>query len=202
MVEKPFNPLDKVNLGISIVNAIYSSEAKRLSDIESFPGAGVYAIYYKGSFPEYNFIISKNKSEFILPIYAGKAVPDGARKGGVLSSNVSGPYLFKRLNDHKKSIEQTANLSINDFYFRYLLVDDIWIPLGEALLIEKYKPLWNTVLDGFGNHDPGSGRYKQQVSPWDVLHPGRSWAAKLQDGKAVQEIKKLIEDYRIKYEKK
>jgi len=70
------------------------------------------------------------------------------------------------------------------------------------MLIEKYKPLWNTVLDGFGNHDPGSGRYKQQVSPWDVLHPGRSWAAKLQDGKAVQEIKKLIEDYRIKYEKK
>jgi hypothetical protein len=26
-------------------------------------------------------------------------------------------------------------------------VDDIWIPLGESLLIEMFSPLWNKVLD-------------------------------------------------------
>jgi hypothetical protein len=43
-----------------------------------------------------------------------------------------------------------------------------------------FSPLWNRKIDGFGNHDPGSGRYNQQRSPWDVIHPGRPWAAKLQ----------------------
>lgn len=33
-------------------------------------------------------------------------------------------------------------------------------------------------LDGFGNHDPGKGRYEQAKSDWDVLHEGRSFAAK------------------------
>ena len=35
------------------------------------------------------------------------------------------------------------------------------------------------VVDGFGNHDPGSGRYNQAKSEWDVLHPGRPWIKKL-----------------------
>lgn len=39
-------------------------------------------------------------------------------------------------------------------------------------------PLWNTVVDGFGNHDPGKGRYEQAKSDWDVIHPGRAWAEK------------------------
>ena len=48
----------------------------------------------------------------------------------------------------------------------------------EAALIKITQPLWNTVVDGFGNHDPGSGRYEQARSDWDVLHPGRLWADK------------------------
>jgi hypothetical protein len=84
------------------------------------------------------------------------------------------------------------NLNIDDFYCRFLVVDDIWIPLGESLLIEKTKPLWNVVVDGFGNHDPGSGRYNQQISSWYTIHPGRSWARKLQKGKSIEEITKLI----------
>lgn len=34
------------------------------------------------------------------------------------------------------------------------------------------------LIDGFGNHDPGKGRYNQMRSRWDTLHPGRSWAVK------------------------
>jgi Eco29kI restriction endonuclease len=46
----------------------------------------------------------------------------------------------------------------------------------EAALIKLNQPLWNVALDGFGNHDPGRGRYEQAKSDWDVVHPGRSWA--------------------------
>jgi len=48
----------------------------------------------------------------------------------------------------------------------------------EAALIKLNLPLWNTALDGFGNHDPGNGRYEQAKSDWDVIHGGRSWAEK------------------------
>ena len=59
------------------------------------------------------------------------------------------------------------------------MVEDIWIALGEALLISRFTPVWNTTLDGFGNHDPGKGRKDQRRSKWDILHPGRKWADKL-----------------------
>jgi hypothetical protein len=73
-------------------------------------------------------------------------------------------------------IQELGNWGIEDFRCRYLVVDDIWIPLGESLLIETFNPLWNRVMDGFGNHDPGKGRYNQARSAWDVVHPGRQWA--------------------------
>jgi hypothetical protein len=50
----------------------------------------------------------------------------------------------------------------------------------EAALIKLHKPLWNMALDGFGNHDPGRGRYNQAKSDWDVIHEGRIWAPRCQ----------------------
>ena len=55
---------------------------------------------------------------------------------------------------------------------------DLIVPV-EAELIRRFMPLWNTLVDGFGNHDPGAGRYNQARSEWDILHPGRSWAVRL-----------------------
>ena len=37
------------------------------------------------------------------------------------------------------------------------------------------------MIDGYGNHDPGKGRYNQARSRWDVLHPGRAWALKCRE---------------------
>jgi hypothetical protein len=190
-----FNPLDKRNLGDSIAEAIFKQEAYPMKDIPSFMGAGVYAIYYRGNFPLYEKISEKNKDAFLQPIYAGKAVPEGARKGGLGLDIPAGPYLQKRLTEHKASVEAAMNLNINDFYCRFLVVDDIWIPLGESLLIEKTRPLWNIIVDGFGNHDPGSGRYNQQISSWDIIHPGRQWAKKLQKKKTEDEISKQILEF-------
>lgn len=54
-------------------------------------------------------------------------------------------------------------------------------------MIERFSPLWNKVIDGFGIHDPGRGRYEQQRSLWDVLHPGRGFAEKLKAGKLTEQ---------------
>ena len=83
------------------------------------------------------------------------------------------------MKDHADSIKAASStLKLDDFHCRLLIVDDIWIPLAESLLIAKFAPIWNQRLDGFGNHDPGAGRYKGLQPMWDVLHPGRLWAAK------------------------
>lgn len=176
---KPFNPLDKKHLGESVAEAMLEGPVHALPP-EPFIGAGIYAIYYIGDFEPYKLMAESNRNDqFQWPIYVGKAVPPGARKEGFGLGADPGTALFKRLSEHYESVSAAQNLNQNDFYCRYLVVDDIWIPLAESLLIERFQPVWNRVLDGFGNHDPGKGRYEQQRSPWDEVHPGRVWAEKL-----------------------
>jgi len=185
----PFNPLDKTNLGESVAEALLQQSVGPIPPTEPFIGAGVYSIYYEGDFALYREVAEQNRNEqYHWPIYVGKAVPAGARKGGYGLGADPGLALFKRLVEHAASIEQAENLRLKDFRCRFLVVDDIWIPLAESLLIEMFSPLWNRKIDGFGNHDPGSGRHNQQRSPWDVIHPGRPWAAKLQPPSADERV--------------
>ena len=177
----PFNPLDKKNLGASVAEAMLAGKVYPLGDLPEFKGAGIYAIYYSGDFAPYGEIAKRNRDGKCAPIYVGKAVPAGARKGGGTLSTVAGKPLFNRLSEHAESIRSAVNLNIDDFYCRFLVADDIWIPLGESLLIARYSPVWNALIDGFGNHDPGSGRYNGMRPRWDVLHPGRGWAAKCKE---------------------
>lgn len=177
----PFNPLDKTNLGESVAEAMLQQPIHSLPPDEPFIGAGIYALYYQGDFSLYEEIAEQNRdAAYRWPLYVGKAVPPGARKGGYGLGSDPGQALFRRLAEHAGSIEAAENLQVSDFRCRFLVVDDIWIPLAESLLVEMYSPLWNQKIDGFGNHDPGKGRYNQQRSAWDVIHPGRTWAYKLQ----------------------
>jgi hypothetical protein len=94
------------------------------------------------------------------------------------------------------------NLNIEDFWCRFLVVDDIWIPLGESLLIQRHRPIWNSMLDGFGNHDPGAGRHKGARPNWDTLHPGRAWAercapSKLTKEQILTEVGKYWDSYKM-----
>ena len=180
-MSKPYNPLEKANLAKSIVRAILDSTVKPLSETSHLTGAGVYLIYYTGTLSCYEPVASKNRDgKFDCPIYIGKAIPKGGRKGALSEdSSAKGTALRDRLGQHSTSISEAENLQADDFQFRSLVVDDIWIPLGENILIEQYKPVWNRVLDGFGNKDPGNRRKQQYRSPWDVVHPGRKFAKKL-----------------------
>jgi hypothetical protein len=179
----PFNPLDTKNLGIAVVKALLEKKAHSLSSLPAFRGAGIYAIYYHGSFKPYAPIAEANSvaNDPRWPIYVGKAIPEGGRKGAFSTSVTDTPALNKRLKDHRKSIEHATNLDISHFSCRFLVVQDLWIPLGEQLLIAHFAPIWNRVLDGFGNHNTGSGRHEGLRPRWDVLHPGRTWADKLKN---------------------
>lgn len=191
----PYNPLDKQNLGESVARKMLSSPIHQLPP-EQFIGAGVYAIYYKGDFPAYEPLAATNRDAWRNPIYVGKAVPAGARKGGLGMNVDHGQALYKRLSEHYESIRSAQNLNPEDFACRFLVVDDIWIPLAESLLIERFKPLWNRCIDGFGNHDPGSGRRAQQRSPWDCIHPGREWADRLRENAASEsELLQRVAEY-------
>lgn len=168
----------------------------RLPPPENFIGTGVYALYYTGKSKYYIPLYEANRISFNTPIYIGKAVPRGWRQGRVQNPTNE---LYHRLCDHMNSITQTRNLNIKDFYCRFMILEDAatdMIGTVEAALIRHYTPIWNNSIDGFGNHDPGAGRYNQALSDWDIIHPGRKWAEKL----SAQHLSKAeVEDKIVKY---
>lgn len=190
----PFNPLDRLNLASSVERALLEEPFYKFPPAGPFSGAGLYCIYYMGDYGPYaemgaaNRAAERDETTPAIPIYVGRAIPRGARAGvGGLLSTVEEPVLFHRLREHGKSLEQVEqhakttgedNLRATDFRFRFLIVEDIWVPLAEALLIGHFQPLWNQVISGFGNHDPGGGRRAGARPDWDELHPGRPWALK------------------------
>lgn len=171
MEEVLYNPLDKESIVKSIRNEISNRKAVSLNDTSEIVGAGIYAIYYTGSYKLYSPI-----SDSDVPIYIGKAAPKGTRKGWLSSGKRS---LTERLSHHSKSITEAVNLKLDDFYVKALPMDPLWIRFGEDMLIQTCRPVWNCVVDGFGNKDPGTRRAKQSRSSWDVLHPGRRFTQKL-----------------------
>ena len=147
-----------------------------------FEGTGVYAIYYIGQNSLYQSLVTKNRINFSVPIYVGKAVPRGWRQARTESKSTKKSYeLNGRLREHSRSIQQTETLENSAFHCRFMILENAesnLIGTVEAALIRLYQPIWNTIIDGFGNHDPGKGRYNQARSEWDTIHPGRSWADK------------------------
>ncbi|CCF86129.1 Eco29kI family restriction endonuclease [Nitrolancea hollandica] len=192
----PFNPLDYDNLGESVANALLSRPVVPMTDLNRFEGAGLYAIYYIGDFPPYASLSQQNLNDnFQMPIYVGKAEREGKRTGQRADSDTT-YTLYKRLREHARSIQQAKNLDLADFRCRFLIVDDIWIPLGESLMIRDFQPLWNVIVSGFGNHAPGGGRISGERPLWDMLHPGRSWAERHpKNQRTVEEILGLVQLY-------
>jgi hypothetical protein len=199
---RPYNPLEKRRLAESIVRELLGLEAHPLPPGTRFPGAGIYTIYYRGDFELYRPLSGLNAREWRHPIYVGSvgsASSPGGRKGCEFSDELPRTRaLFNRLAQHAETIAQAKNLDIGDFRCRYLVVDEIWVRLAESLLISNFRPLWNVVVDGFGNHDPGAGRHQGKRPSWDTLHPGRAWAERLQPGAlSVEEIKRRVSAYMI-----
>lgn len=83
MSSSPYNPLDKWNFAKSIESEILGRSPNPLGGTDHIEGAGVYVLYYQGDFPSYAPIAAANQNELSRPIYVGKAIPKGGRKGGL-----------------------------------------------------------------------------------------------------------------------
>lgn len=186
----PYDPLDSVNIAEALATRLMEQEPIPLNEVPRFVGAGSYAIYYTGDFPTYAPLTKLDSAGHpFQPIYIGKADPKGRRKAGQSATTTPGfnpleyepaTELHSRLKKHAATIEAATNLNIEDFWCRYLVITPIFAALGESVLISRFMPVWNAAIDGFGNNDPGKGRYDGLIPKWDVLHPGRAWAAKCQ----------------------
>lgn len=199
MPDQPFDPLSLESLGESVLRELISRPVHPLPPGEAFVGTGIYALYYVGDWTPYKPIADLNDPEsgvFRQPIYVGKAVPTGSRKGGTEFQIEEETKVYDRLREHARTIEEVDNLELKDFRCRHLVVATVWIRLCESVAVQRYRPLWNSLIDGFGNHDPGSGRYDQKRSKWDTLHPGRSWAPKLAEPPYDQEsLRKAVRGF-------
>lgn len=127
-----YNPLDYANLTRNCVQELMTRGPFSLP-LSPFSGAGVYALFYTGDFPAYASIRSPDAMH---PIYVGKAVPAGARKGGggLSITVIRGRPLHSRVQEHTESIRSIANLQLDDFLCRYLVVTPLWITMAERFL--------------------------------------------------------------------
>lgn len=172
-VSTAFNPLTVPNLALTLALELLEQPVHRLPPRASFPGAGIYALYYLGDFSQYAKLVKRNSGEKCkAPIYVGRAVREGSRTG-IDFTPTKDPALYKRLKAHANSVEKATNLELVDFRYRYLIVEDSFIDLAESVLISLFRPVWNQVVGGFGNNPTGAPRQAQAKSDWDVLHPGR-----------------------------
>lgn len=182
-VEGPFNPFTQ-DIVEYLVEVFETRPLETLPPSHLLPGCGVYALYYLGEFKPYQLLPNRER----VPIYVGKAVAPGGRKGCGVVDPSKGNYVIKRLREHSNTITQTKNLKIGDFNCRWLSVDPHFVGAAESILISHYQPIWNRLIAGFGIHTPGKGRLKQARSDWDMLHPGRGFALELPEGNSIDLI--------------
>lgn len=195
-----FDPTSAKVIGDLVAHTLLLQDKEPLSTAikQSFYGAGVYALYYRGPFDTYAPISGKDH-----PIYVGKADPDAMH---ALTPSAQGPRLFNRIKDHwNRSITKVESLNPADFDCRYLVVKSAWVETAEKFLIEWFQPVWNdetNICYGFGKHGDAPETRKNERSPWDTLHPGRGWAtseANKPNKKSVAQIRADIAEHFTKH---
>ncbi len=186
-----FDPSNPNIVGRLVGITMVAQERKPLAAIDKFYGSGVYAIYYKGTFPAYRLLSGKEH-----PIYVGKADPEN-QTGKTPAEQ--GERLAGRLGEHRKNLRKaTSTISIDDFEYRVLVVQSGWQSSAEEYLIHLFKPIWNSevgICYGFGKHGDAPTTRANLRSPWDTLHPGRDWAHRdpnMKDAKAARRITEEI----------
>jgi hypothetical protein len=171
--DRRFDPLRLDLLSQNLRKALEGSERIPFLPPERFVGAGLYALYYIGGLPRYETLRDQD-----VPIYVGKAEAGNSNYGDPLSNTTR--KLYQRIAMHARSVQEVAagggDLAVGDFEIKYLLLDDVWIVLGERALLRAYAPVaWNALMSGFGANSPGVAR-RNGRSVWDTIHMGRSRA--------------------------
>ncbi len=192
---EPYDPLNRVSLGRSVESALMARPLTPLDKVPPFWGSGIYSLYAGAGADTAGLYAPLVGTP--APVYVGQARARGARKGlEIADIPERSRALWSRVDEHRASVEQAADLDVQVFLVRWLVSDELFVPMAEALMINTYLPVWNRVVGGFGNHDPGAGRRQQARSQWDTLHPGRSWAVALVESvHARPDLARLVTDH-------
>jgi len=167
-----------------------NQKKRNLAKLEDSPfyGSGVYAIYYHGK----SNVAYKRLSGKETPIYVGKANPADTYAETV---EAQGKALYSRLMEHAKNIDKTG-LCLNDFRYRAAAIQSGMQAAVEDFMIHLFQPIWNKEIKicyGIGKHGDSAKTRSNKRSPWDTMHPGRSWAAATTSNQMeLSEIKKKI----------
>lgn len=160
-----FDPLSTSDLTAIICQKFEEQSPHPLANLPAFDGAGLYAIYYAGTV-EPLYLPLRGR---LIPVYAGSAQSHNSATGA--GRRTPSP-LRNRVREHARSVDQSA-LDVAEFRVRLLLMPDVHIDLGENGLRVGYKPVWNSILTGFGSHEQGSATRRGRQSKWDTVHSGR-----------------------------
>ena len=204
---QPFNREDHVYRSDAFVEMVkdavqffYKTPVAQLPPPLPFDGCGVYAIYCTAREGIYSIYGTElNRFKINVPIYVGSAISAGARQARSFGAADAGRQLYNRLVQHSRSIFCVRNLALGNFCCRFMILDGQTQTMAtaiESMLISLDSPLWNGIVDGFGNHNPGKNRMDGDRPAWDVLHPGRPWADGMPiRGMTVAGIRKRVTDY-------
>jgi hypothetical protein len=180
--DSSFDPSNPDTIGKLVAIALLAQERVPLRELRPTYGSGVYALYYIGDHPAYAEITGTE-----TPIYVGKADPNDPKAA---TPREQGARLFGRLADHRGAIAEVEAwckensapnpLRVEDFECRRLVCATNAQLVAERHLIDIFKPAWNSetkICYGISKHGDNAQTRKNKKSPWDVLHPGRDWAA-------------------------
>ncbi len=194
-----FDPTNPDTAGRLVALALVAQDKVPLARIARTYGSGVYAIYYRGNHPAYAAVSGTE-----TPIYVGKADPERA---DARTSREQGPQLYRRLAEHRQRINTVGDyatkhnlphpLKVDDFTCHRLVCATNAQLVAERHLIETFKPIWNKETEicwGISKHGDAATTRANKRSPWDVMHPGRSWAMaeSLEDKMSPEVITELI----------
>lgn len=176
-----FDPVNPDTAGRLVALALMAQDRVPITRIAPTYGSGVYAIYYHGDHPAYAAVSGTE-----TPIYVGKADP---KQADARTAREQGPQLYGRLADHRRMIRTVGEyaatnglsnpLQVEDFQCRRLVCATNAQLVAERHLIGTFKPIWNNEVGicwGISKHGDAAKTRKNRRSPWDVMHPGRSWA--------------------------
>lgn len=184
-----FDPSNPKIVGRFVALALVAQPRCTLAEVGLSYGSGIYALYYKGSFKPYTAISGSE-----TPIYVGTASPAVAN---ARTPYEQGARLSERIRHHANNIAKaTSTLSLNDFEYRSLVVQSGWEKQAESYLIHLFHPVWNKemkIMSGFGKHGDSATMRQHGRSPWDTMHPARSWAGdSLSDQKLATQIEEEL----------
>lgn len=197
-----FDPSNQETLAKLVILGLIAQPKEPIGNLTHTYGSGVYAIYYSGDHPFYAPIANSE-----TPIYVGKADPANP---SAQTPKEQGDRLYRRLADHNRMIQAAQDfegtpplgkkLNVNDFFVRRLVCATNSQLVAEKHLIQLFRPAWNSemrVCWGISKHGDNATTRKNDRSPWDVLHPGRSWAMNpiLKDKMTVDEIRIGLEKH-------